>query len=180
MAEAALKIEPFTMSVRRVGMPDIADKSRFLCERLKERWPHLQDRFLLGWLQGLTGSNEYLFIRYDKAIGLFQRVKEFTDRYPRVYERFVIAELDTMKHPKGSEAESQQKTMNDIAISQAAELYSDAFRWAQSIGAAEIDVDHFTDVPVKDKDNPDNPDTIKARLGGRLFQEAVLFAKVGS
>lgn len=177
MAEAALKIaEPFTMAVRRVLLPDLADRHRFLCTRLAERWTHMQPNFIYGWLQGASGQNEYLFIRSDKAFALFQRKQEIIDPYPWVEEVFVLAE------PSNSPDPEHKKIQNEIALAEAAELYVDACRWAMMIRAARMEVDLFTDVPFDDKKNPENKVTVKAKLKqfGRTFEERRLMVRFGS
>jgi hypothetical protein len=177
MAEAALKIEPFTMSVRRVGLPDLQDKGRFLCEELKAHWPHLQDRSILGWLQGISGSNEYLFIRSDKAFGLFQRMQEFIEPYPWVKEIFVLAEQNEMKLQPGPDAD-HVRIQNEMALEQAFGLYDDAKRWMESIRASRIEFGPISPFEVKDKD-PENKMTLKAKFG-RLFERTLTIYKIGS
>lgn len=171
MAEAALKIaEPFSMSVRRVGLPDLQDKHRFLCARLKERWPHLQDRIIFGWLQGICGMNDFLFVRSERAFALFQKKQEFIDAFPIIEEVFVLAEDSNSPDPEHKRVE------NEIALDQAFALYDDALRWAQSLRASRIEVGIFCPFEIKDKD-PKNSRTLKLKFG-RLFEEFRYFANV--
>lgn len=181
MAEPALKIvEPAAMSLRRVGMPDLQDKGAWLCRRIKERWPHMQDRQILTWLNSASGANECFFVRYERAFGLFYRIQDVTDPFPRVVEKFVLAETDDHKHPKDSEAEKVAAMNNQVAVDQAANLYLDARRWAEGISAMEIEVCNYSDVPSGRKGSPEAefPHTVKKRIG-RLFAEEILFVKVG-
>lgn len=177
MAEAALKIEPFTMSVRRVGLPDLQDKGRFLCEELKQHWPHLQDRTILGWLQGVSGMNEYLFVRTDKAFGLFQRLQEFTDPLPWVKEIFVLAEQNMMKLQPGPDAD-HIRIQNEMALEQAFSLYDDAKRWAESIRASHIEFGPISPFEFRDKD-PENKMTMKVKFG-RVFERIIGIYKIGT
>ena|ERR1700722_11388349 len=177
MAEAALKIEPEFHRMSRVLMPDLVDNGAYLCKRIKEHWPQLQDRQILGWLQGCANSNEYLFIRTEKAWLLAQVQREFTEPYPWCKEIFCFAVTDDGNYDKGSEGEKYQKDLNADAIMQAASLYEDLIRWAQKICANEIIVDKYTDVPVKNDKDATDMATIKGRMG-RLFKSEEIFARL--
>jgi hypothetical protein len=178
MAEAALNLDDEFIRMRRVTRGDLMDKGVWLCKRIKENWPHLQDRQMMGWLMTCCDSNEYLFIRTDKAFLLAQMYREFVEPYPWVKELFVLAELDYGNYQKDSDGEAYQNQENARAIHQAATLYEDLLRWAQTIGANEIIVDKFTDVPMEDKDDPKNRDTIRKRVNQRLFKAEELFFRI--
>lgn len=178
MAEAALKLDDEFFRMRRVARHDLMDKGPWLCKRLKEHWPHMQDRQILGWLQTCCDSNEYLFIRMDKAFLLAQMHREFIEPYPWVKELFCLAETDNSKYPEGSDNENYKKDQNDRARHQALLLYEDLLRWAQSIGANEIIVDKFTDVPLGEKNDKDNPKTIRGRIKQRMFEGREIFFRI--
>lgn len=177
MADPALKIvPPITMAVRRVMLPDLADKNRFLTTRCAERWPHMQPSFIYGWLQQATGMNEYLFVRSNRAFALFQRKRETHDPHPYVEEVFVLAE------PSNSPDPDHKRIENEMALAEAADLYVDACRWASSLQASKMEVALFSDVPFDDKKNVDNPNTIKAKLRqyGRTFEERRIMVRFGT
>jgi hypothetical protein len=181
MADAALKIEPEYHPSRRVARYDLVDYGAFLCKRMKEHWPHLQDRQILGFLQGCSdgpSSNEYLFIRTERAFLLAQSFQEFLEPYPWIKEIFCFAYYDDARYPaEGDSVEKYQREVKDSAVLQAASLYEDLVRWAQKIGANEIIVDKYTDVPVKnDKDIADLR-TIKGRIG-KLYKSEEIFAQM--
>ena len=178
MADAALKLDDEFFRLRRVARHDLMEKGQWLCKRLKERWPHLQNGSLLGWLINCCDSNEYLFIRTDKAFLLAQMQKEFVEPYPWVKELFVLAETSDAKWPKDSDGETFQSQENASAVHQAAVLYEDLLRWAEKIGANEIIVDKFSDVPLEDKENKDNTDTIRKRVPQRLFKGEEIFFRI--
>ena len=172
MAEAARKLDDEFFRMRRVARHDLMDKGPWLCKRLKEHWPHLQDRQILGWLQSCCDSNEYLFVRNEKGWLLAQMYKDFVEPYPKVKSWFILAE--TMEgHPqKDSDADKFQKQENASAVHQAALLCEDLLRWTQTIGASEIIIGRTSDsdVMLEDKENKDNPDTIRKRINRRMFE----------
>jgi len=178
MTEPALKIDPEYHPCRRVYRHDINEMGAFLCKRIKERWVHLQDRQILGWLITCAESNEYFFVRTDRAFLLAQSNRDFLEQYPWVKEVFCFAYYDDVKFDgDGKEAEAYRKEIKESAVFQAASLYEDLIRWAQKICANEIIVDRFTDVPVKDDKDPKNMGTIKGRMG-RLFKSEEVFARL--
>jgi hypothetical protein len=181
MTEAALKIDPEYHPSRRVARYDLNEMGAYLCKRIKEHWPHLQDRQILGYLQGCSDGpscNEYLFIRTDRSFLLAQAQREFLEPYPWVKEIFCFAYYEDVRNAgDGEEAEIYRKETKASAILQAASLYEDLIRWAQKNSANEIIVDKYTDVPVKDEKNPTSMSTIKGRMG-RLFKSEEIFARL--
>ena len=181
MAESALKQDPEYHPSRRVARYDLNEMAAYLCKRMKEHWPHLQDRQILGYLQGCSdgpSSNEYLFIRTERSFLLAQSHQEFLEPYPWVKEIFCFAYYDDARFPaEGDTVEQYQKEVKASAILQAASLYEDLIRWAQKIAANEIIIDKYSDVPVKDEKNPANMSTIKGRMG-RLFKSEEIFARL--
>ncbi len=181
MVEPALKIDTEYFPSRRVARFDLTDMGAFLCKRMKQHWPHLQDRQILGFLQGCSdgpSSGEYLFIRTDRAFLLAQSFQELLEPSPYVKEIFCFAYYEDARYPAdGDTVEKYQKHTKESAILQAASLYEDLIRWAQKIGANEIVVDKFTDVAVKDDKDPKSLSTIKGRMG-KLFRSEDIFAQL--
>jgi hypothetical protein len=155
MNEAARKIEEPYVRVRRVTRPDLMDKAPYLCRRLREHYPHKQERELYGWLTTCCDTNEFFFVRSDRAFILAHMTMDFLELRPNVREIFALGDIDTGKHAKGSDAEKYQAEQNAIAIYEAAYLYGDLIRWCQKIGANELMVDKFSDVPLGDKGTSD-------------------------
>jgi hypothetical protein len=177
MAQTAEQLSPLNQ-VRRVGPPDLQDIHRWLLPRLKARWPHLQDGQLLSWLHGCIAGNENFFVRYPKAVALFQVQKEFFDPRPMVIERFVIADVKPVREGDEGDIATHNRMLNNEALEQACMLYEDVYRWAQIIGAGEVVVDKFTDVPFEDKSDKDNENTIRRRMAGRFFEGREIFLRM--
>jgi len=178
MAEAALKIEQPYVRVRGMTRPDLQDKAPLLITRLRERYPHLQERQTHGWLQTCCGANEFYFVRSDRAYLLAHRSQEFLDPRPIVREIFAIGELRTDKVKPGSDAEKFQSEQNAIAVNEVAELYAGLLRWCQSIGAGEVIIDKMSDVPLGEKGTSD-PGTLReifARNNIKLYRGEEIFA----
>lgn len=158
-------VQPLPMvesSMRRFLLPDLNDKGIWLIGRLQVRYPHLQDRQLIGWFRGLIDSNESLFIRTDHAVALAQIVHESLSPQPDVVERFVLCEES--KSPDKDDRE--RETGRNIA--EAMSLYNDIMRWSETLGARRVSVNRFTDVPR---------DMLKEHLG-RMFMEEHWYIKV--
>lgn len=181
MAEAAIKIEPEYFPSRRVARYDLVDYGAFLCKRMRAHWPHLQDRQILGFLQGCSdgpSSGEYLFVRTERSFLLAQSYQEFLEPYPWVKEIFCFAYYEDAKYPAdGDTVDEYKNRIKESAILQAASLYEDLIRWAQKIGANEIIVDKLTDVPVKHDKDPTDMRTIKGRVG-KLYKSEEIFAQL--
>ena len=64
------KPAPPTFPSRRFYGPDFDQYGLWLLARLKEKFDELPERKALGWLRGLSQSNEYLFITNEKAVML--------------------------------------------------------------------------------------------------------------
>jgi len=155
MAEAAQLMDdtPEILTPARFGTPDLADKGIYVKNRLREKYPHLSDRFLLGWLGGLTGKNEYFFIHTKNAALLAERGSDVLSPAPTVRLIFNLA-----RNPKDKDH-----------IEEAANLYEHLMRWAFDVGALKvIDLDRLSDVPKP---------AIQARLGSRLLVEETIWAK---
>lgn len=153
MSETAKIIDPESFNVRRFQEADLRQHGGWIMQRLIERFPHHNERFMAGWLTQLIVSNEYLFLYQNHAVGLAQRVFTHTlDAMPIVQERFVFAE----------------DAQNALHVQAAASMYGEFHRWAKSQGIDKIIVEEMTDVPH---------DQIKPYLG-RLFTTQIIFARV--
>jgi hypothetical protein len=109
---------------------------------------------------------------------LAQSYQEFLEPYPWVKEIFCFSYYEDARYPAdGTTAEQYQKEVKESAILQAASLYEDLIRWAQKIGASEIIVDKFTDVPVKNDKDATDMKTIKGRVG-KLYKSEEIFAQL--
>lgn len=122
-------VDPHTLNVRRVNLPDLSDKGQWLVERLKEKFPDYQDGALMGWLRSLTSEDSSRhFVRTDRAFALSEIRMEKMTTQPTIIDRFVFLE-------EGA----------DVSEGQA--LYLDMARWAANLGAAEIAINNKSDVP---------------------------------
>jgi len=150
MALAKLQPRPETQVpvVSRFNMPDLLKRANWLVERLGTRFPHLNERSLIGFLRGCLESNDFNFVQTRNAVGLAQITRRPLDVQPIVEEVFVLTYGD--------------------AIGEGAAIYDEFRRWASVIGATEVIVDRFTDVPRE---------TIKNTLG-RLLSRETIFVKV--
>lgn len=142
--------EPADLRVTRFGLPDINDLGMWIVGRLRPKFPHFQDNQLIAMFRARVDSNECLFRRTKHAVAMAELVHETMSPDTRIVERFVL-----VKDPK--------------YVSEAVQLYDEILRWANSIGAKEIAVCEFTDVPKAD---------IQTKLG-RLYVRETIVAKVG-
>lgn len=185
MTEAAIKTpppktEPPFVRMRGMTRADLMDKGAYLCLRLRERYPNKQERELYGWLQSCCGNNEYFFVRSDHAYLLAHRSHDFLDHRPTTREIFALAELRTEKPAKGSDAEKFQDEQNALAVREAAALYDSLLRWCSAIGAGELVIDKFSDVPLGEK-GKDEPGTLRAIFGQaniKLYRGEEIFASL--
>ena len=159
MAEAVLKssemMEPparEVQTVNRFGTPDLNDKGIWMTRRIREKYGHLQDRFIVGWLGGLTAKNECCFIHTKNSVALAEKITEGLNPMPSVKVWFVLT-----KDPKDKDQ-----------VEDAACLYDQMKTWAKGLGAERIIVCEDSDVPKA---------IIEARLG-RLFDTKISHARV--
>ena len=152
MAEAALKtpIEPIPVStVRRFALPDLSTHGAWLLPRLTQAFPHLTDRFILGWIRNLLYDNANLFLFQDHSVALFQLTSVYSlAPKPEIIERFVFCQEGHAK--------------------EGANFYEEVLRWAKSQGVERIRVEDQSDVPH---------DLIKDKIG-RIFTQEYRFARV--
>ena len=150
MAEAALKtlIEP-TPTLRRFALPDLSTHGTWLLPRLEQSFPHLNQRFILGWIRNLLYDNANLFLYQDHSVALFQLTSVYSlAPKPEIIERFVFCQ------------EGFQK--------EASNFYEEVGRWAKSQGVEKVWVEELSDVPHE---------MIKDKIG-RIFQRQQQFARV--
>lgn len=144
-----LRPAPEPQRIRRFELPDLSRHGGWIMKRLQKTYPHMNDRALASWLQGILDRNEYLFLYQDHAVALAEVLRPSTlAPKPVVQERFVFAE------------EGYAET--------AAEFYTEFKQWAKSQDIDVIIVEETTDVPH---------DLIKEKLG-RVFERKQLFARV--
>lgn len=149
MAEAALKeiIHPSTL--RRFALPDLDTHGLWLLPRLETSFPHLNQRYFLGWIRTLLYDNSNLFLFQDHSVALFQLTNIFSlAPKPEIIERFVFCQ------------EGFQK--------EASNFYEEVVRWAKPQGIEKIWVEELSDVPH---------DMIKDKIG-RIFTRQQQFARV--
>lgn len=137
------------VTIARFALPDLDIWGVYLMERLLSRFPHLNDRMFIGWLKGCMDSNEFLFIRSANAVALAQIVRSPLQPMADVQEVFVLV------RGKGAEAEGLA-------------MYDEFRRWAERMGARDLLVDIFTDMPK---------DAIQRRLG-RLYNRIIPFIRL--
>ena len=138
------------ISVHRFGLPDINESGSWLTTRLRAKYPHLTDRGITSWFRGIMESAEYLFIRRNRGVMLAQIVKDPLSINPIVREIFCLAQ--------------------EGGVEEAATLYDDLRRWAESLGAVEIIVESFSDVPKTQ---------IAEALGVRVVGRSISVARLG-
>ena len=146
--EAPLVVTEPLVPLLRVSMPDLDAWGPWLLKRLKHRFPHLSDRMFHGWLRGCMESNEFLFVRSTNAIGLAQVVRSPLQPMADVMEVFVL--------------------LKEEQIAEGVAIYDEFRRWTLNMGARDLIVDNFTDVPKE---------VIQANLG-RLYNRVLPFIRL--
>lgn len=139
--------------VRRFQTADLSTHAKWVLPRLLQAFPHLSEQQAAGWLRGVCDSNEHLFLRLPRAVGLAQVLGDHTlAPRQRVVERFVWCE---------NPADKEQ-------VAAAALLYDEFARWGKKLGCEVLIVEEMTDVPH---------DAIKAQLG-RVYTRQEQFARL--
>lgn len=155
MTEAAVLEVPVHMPVilRRFSTADLSQHGGWILKRLIPLFPDVPEQYIGGWLRGLTGDNEHLFLYQPHAVGLAQLVHLPGIRSTKVIqERFVWVEDKTDKEQ----------------VEHAADFYDAFAEWGRGLGAERIFACENTDVP-KTK--------IEERLG-RLFDAKISHARL--
>lgn len=151
MALAALKEElPVVNTTRRFALPDLDTHGYWLLPRLETAFPHLNQRFILGWIRNLLYDNANLFLFQDHGVALFQLTNIYSlAPKPEIIERFVFCEEGHAK--------------------EAAEFYAAVTAWAKPQGIEKIWVECMSDVPNE---------LIAKSIGSRIFINEQRFARV--
>ncbi len=135
MPTAALAEPIIRSSLRRFALPDLDTHGAWLLPRLESSFPHLNQRFLLGWIRNLLYDNANLFLYQDHSVALFQLINIYSlAPKPEIIERFVFAQEGYAK--------------------EAAEFYAEVARWAKPQGIEKVWVEELSDVPhemIKEK-----------------------------
>jgi hypothetical protein len=153
MAEPALKLVSPASVIRRFDTADLSKHGAWIVPRMIQVFPHMNERAVATFLQSIVWNNEYLLLYSDNGVALAQVMSAHSlDAKPIVYERFVWVE---------NKEDKEQ-------IKQAAEFYTEFYRWAKSQAVEVIIVEENTDVPH---------DMIKEKLG-RVFTRQQQFARV--
>ena len=155
MAEPALKlVVPAPLPViRRFDTADLSKHGKWIVPRMMAQFPHMNERAVATFLQNIIYNNEWLLLYSEEGVALAQVMSAHTlTARPIIYERFVWVE-----NPQ----DKQQ-------IKNAAEFYTEFYRWAKSQSAEVIIVEESTDVPH---------DLIKEKLG-RIFSRQQQFARL--
>lgn len=112
----------------RFVFPDLSDMGFWVLERLRKRYPHINDQNFVGWLRSYMESPEFLFIRSQDAVGLARRACDplnAADVF--VEEVFVWARKGTAAH-------------------ECMAIYDEMARWGRGFGATEFVVDKSSDL----------------------------------
>lgn len=147
----ALKIPDTVPAItRRLQIPDLHQHAPWLLPRLTKAFPHRAERDLISWMTGIIQSNEFMFLYQPRGAALAQiaRMHPLASK-PSIQEIFVFT--------------------NGEDVKEAVEFYTEFIRWAKSQGVETFYGSEFSDVP---------PDTIKAKLGGRLFNRPGFYARI--
>lgn len=136
-------------SARRFSVIDLEQMGAWLTTRLLEKYPTQTPQRLRAFLRGCIDSPEYLFLRNNRAVALFQRITTPPAFTTVGHEIFVLGQEDC-----GTEAEW---------------LYDDAKRWGEANGVERLIVNNLSDVAL---------DKIRRRLP-RMFQKTLIYARLG-
>ena len=159
VATPVVKSEPVTARIMRFSPGDFQELGEWLLWRLKDRFPHVTQSMLAGWLRGEMVNNEVMFLRLGNAVGLASiGHKNIMDPRPIIEEIFVLI--------KGRDADA---VIEKAHLAEGARLYEEFKRWGETIGASEMLVERMSDVPRE---------MIKAALG-RVWAREVVFTKLG-
>lgn len=136
-------------AIRRFELPDLFKHGPWLVKRLLQVYPHKTREQLEGWLRGIAGHNEFLFLYMEHGVALatFMREDPLAPK-PYVQEIFVLAE---------------EGHAEECAV-----FYDEFARWARGLGIDIICVEKMSDVPHE---------SIKARIG-RIFTRQVQFVRL--
>lgn len=144
---------PLLTASRRFDIPDLDRHGLWLLPRLKQKYPHLNDRGLLSWIRNIVFVNDWHFICQDTGVALAQCVSAHTlSPKPIIQEHFVWVQNKDDKEQ----------------VAAAACFYTDFARWAKHHQAEVVTVEEDTDVPHE---------MVKEKLG-RVFTRTQQFTRV--
>lgn len=139
--------------IRRFGVADLSTHGGWVLKRLMLLFPDMAERFIGGWLNGLIGDNEHLFLYQKHAVALAQVVSVPGLKPGKmIQERFVWVE------------DKSDKEQLELA----ADFYDHFVEWGRGMRAERIICCENTDVPKS---------LIEARIG-RLFDTKISHARL--
>lgn len=154
MTQAAVDVSkpaappPGPAFLRRFDLGDIEDMGAWLLRRLGPRYPHLSEKNIAGFLRSCVAMNTFLFLRTRDAVCLAQAT------HRPLMPGVIVEEIFCLQRGKSWD--------------EARGLYPRMLEWAKGLGAAELYVDIFSDVPKAE---------IQDELG-RVFLRQSAFVKV--
>lgn len=127
-----VEIYPAPIFSRFSPTTDLIKSGVWVSDRVRQKWSHLNERTVLGWLKGCAESNENLFIKSLHSVSMFRTVHNALDPKPSIEEIFVFVD----------------DPQNKQAINEGAANYGEMRRWAQGMGAERAVVGQNTDIPI--------------------------------
>ena len=123
-------IRPHPPGVRRFEVPDVESHIAWLIKRVTTKYPHINERSVVGWLRGMVYLNEYLFLHLPNSVALFEAIRPSPfSPVTVVWERWVWAK-------------------DKDSIEEAIAFYPRAKQWAGHLDARSIIVGEASDVPL--------------------------------
>lgn len=139
--------------IRRFGTADLSRHGGWILKRLMPLYPDMPEAYIAGWMRGLIGNNEHLFLYQEHGVALAQVVSTPGLKPGKmIQERFVWVEDKTDK--------SQLEC--------AADFYERFVEWGRGMNAERIICCENTDVPKS---------LIEAHTG-RLFDTKISHARL--
>lgn len=133
------------LTARRIIPPDFDNIGMWMIDRISRRYTNMTHRQILSWLRSVMDSSSYLFITNGPAVLLARMGPKELDPCPYVQEVFCLCQ--------------------DGGFMAGAELYGDLLRWAKQLGAEQVGVMNFSDVP-----RPMVEETIGEKMKNRTLQ----------
>lgn len=136
---------------RRFQLPDLTEHGQWIIDRLMKAFPHRTPRDLVGWLQSVIYTKEYLFLYqpHGVALAMVEQPHPLASKW-HVKVIFVLVKKD----------------FEDFGAS----FYSDIIRWAKGMDVEQIvDIGELSDV---------SPEMVKLVPGMRVTSKTVQYARV--